>query len=108
MGLLLASTKQIPRGAQSVLWPSTSSPPAHASKPREPKAVVDGPLSVAAAGGDKTQIGLVHNWFWFEPKRSCCTPPYLTWLCAKLNHMWGNEVVVRYLQTGVLDWNPSW
>jgi hypothetical protein len=54
-------------------------------------------------------VGLVHNWFTYEAKPvCCCTPPYLTWLCGKLNHMWGNGVVLRYLQTGVFDWNPSW
>lgn len=53
-------------------------------------------------------MGLVHNWFWFEPKQSCCTPFYITWLCGKLNALWGNEVTVRYLQTGEFDWKPFW
>ncbi|KAL4538341.1 hypothetical protein Ndes2437B_g01352 [Nannochloris sp. 'desiccata'] len=59
-------------------------------------------------GGDQTSIGLVHNWFWFEPKQACCTPPYVRWVASILNKMWGNEVVMKYLKTGVYDYNPLW
>lgn len=60
----------------------------------------------ALPGGKDTSVGLVHNWFWFEPKRACCTPPYVRWVAALLNRMWGNETVMGYLKTGVFDYNP--
>lgn len=105
------------------------------------------------------------NYFWFEPKRSRWTPPYLPWIrrahcclrcaawrggrwssqpaplrpslqlpqalrtsarCAAdsqpshlppllptpnrrsrlLTRVWGNDVLVRYLQTGEFEWDP--
>jgi hypothetical protein len=52
------------------------------------------------------QVGLVHNWFWFEPKASSCVPFYTSWLCSKLTALWGNEATMQYLQTGVFDWKP--
>ena len=60
----------------------------------------------ALPGGKEASIGLVHNWFWFEPKKSCCTPFYVNWVANVLNRMWGNEVVMNYLKTGVFDYNP--
>jgi len=57
-------------------------------------------------GGADASIGIVHNWFWFEPKRACCTPPYVTWIANTLNKMWGNQVLLQYLKTGVYDYNP--
>ena len=62
----------------------------------------------ALPGGQNTSIGLVHNWFWFEPKKSCFTPPYVPFVASLLNRMWGNEVVMTYLKTGVYDYNPLW
>lgn len=57
-------------------------------------------------GGKESSIGLVHNWFSFEPKQSCCTPPYVTWIANTLNRMWGNDIVLQYLKTGEFDYNP--
>ena len=45
--------------------------------------------------------------FWFEPKRTtCCMPFYVPMLCGWLNRMWGNDVFMRYMQTGEFDWRP--
>jgi len=60
----------------------------------------------AQPGGHKASVGIVHNWFWFEPADSCCTPFYVTLLVNLLNRMWGNDVLIKYLQTGEFDYNP--
>ena len=62
----------------------------------------------AMPGGDEASIGLVHNYFWFEPKKSCCTPLYVRFVASVLNKMWGNELILNYLKTGVYDYNPLW
>jgi len=53
-------------------------------------------------------VGIVHNWFTFEPANSCCVPPYVTFMANLLNRMWGNEILVRFLKTGEFDYNPLW
>ena len=62
----------------------------------------------ALPGGQDASIGIVHNWFWFEPAKSCCVPPYVTFLVNFLNKMWGNELLMKYLSTGEFDFNPLW
>lgn len=62
----------------------------------------------AMPGGTAASIGLVHNWFWFEPQKSCCTPAYVPFIAGILNRMWGNDVVLNYLKTGIFDYNPFW
>ncbi|KAI8104603.1 hypothetical protein M9434_003157 [Picochlorum sp. BPE23] len=63
-------------------------------------------------GASSSSIGIVHNWFWFEPVKpgSCCwfTPPYVTCMANLLNRMWGNDILIRYLNTGEFDYNPLW
>jgi beta-glucosidase/6-phospho-beta-glucosidase/beta-galactosidase len=62
--------------------------------------------------GEYTIIGLVHNWFTFEPKKSgitngiVFTPFYLKWLCAWLNSLWGNDVILEYLRSGKFAYHP--
>lgn len=57
-------------------------------------------------GGTEASIGIVHNWFRFEPAKSCCVPPYVYWIASFLNKLWGNDILLNYLRTGVFDWNP--
>lgn len=59
-------------------------------------------------GGKAALVGLVHNWCWFEPQESCCTPPYMPIIAGVLNRIWANESVMSYLKTGVFDYNPLW
>ena len=117
----------------------------------------------APAGGESAQVGIVWNYFWFEPKRSkWCTPFYLPWVrrvgglgvlwawclpaclhctscglerrksrhrraaasgctpwvppapllapplpCSRvLNRLWGNDMFMTYMETGVFEWDP--
>ncbi len=62
----------------------------------------------ALPGGSQSSIGIVHNWFWFEPAKSCCTPPYVTFMANLLNRMWGNDIIIRYLKTGEYVYDPFW
>lgn len=62
----------------------------------------------ALPGGKVASIGLVHNWCWFEPNESCCTPFYMPIIANVLNKIWGNDVVMNYLKTGIFDYNPLW
>lgn len=57
-------------------------------------------------GGSDASIGIVHNWFWFEPAKACCVPFYVHWIAGFLNRLWGNDVVLKYLETGIFDWKP--
>lgn len=53
------------------------------------------------------QVGIVWNYFWFEPKRSSWwTPFYLPWISRLLTRVWGNDIFIQYLRTGEFDWNP--
>ncbi|EFN55966.1 hypothetical protein CHLNCDRAFT_145286 [Chlorella variabilis] len=60
----------------------------------------------AMPGGKEAQIGIVWNYFWFEPKRSSWTPFYVPWVSRLLTRMWGNDMFMQYMQTGEFDWNP--
>lgn len=62
----------------------------------------------ALPGGSQSSIGIVHNWFWFEPAKSCCTPPYVHFMANLLNRMWGNDIIIRYLKTGEFVYDPFW
>lgn len=62
----------------------------------------------ALPGASSSSIGLVHNWFHFEPVKSCCTPPYVTFVTNLLNKIWGNDIIIRYLSTGEFEYNPFW
>lgn len=62
----------------------------------------------ALPGGSESSIGIVHNWFWFEPAASCCTLPHVTFLANLLNRMWGNDIIIRYLKTGEFRYDPFW
>jgi hypothetical protein len=78
-------------------------------QPRRPATQAVPSLPAAPpAGGAAAKVGIVHSWFWFEAAAACCTPFYVTWICNTLNSVWSNEAVVRYLQTGVFDWKPTW
>ncbi|PSC70754.1 glycoside hydrolase [Micractinium conductrix] len=58
-------------------------------------------------GGESAQVGIVWNYFWFEPKRSkWCTPFYLPWVSRVLNRLWGNDMFMTYMETGVFEWDP--
>ncbi len=55
-------------------------------------------------------MGIVHNYMRYEQYKS----PYAwaalwargsVWLA---DHIWGNEVVLKYLLTGYFDWYPFW
>jgi len=59
-------------------------------------------------GGRRSSVGIVHNWFTFEPAKSCCVPPYVTFMVRLLNKMWGNDILIQYLETGEFDYNPLW
>jgi hypothetical protein len=48
----------------------------------------------------------VWNYFWFEPKTSSWTPPYVAWLSRFLTRLWGNDMFMHYMMTGDYDWNP--
>lgn len=94
---------------------NTADPELHAppeihglSTPPHKQLTLHVPPSVHPPGGEKALVGLVHNWFPFEPKQSCCTPFYVTWMCNKLNYLWGSTITLRYLQTGIFEWKPSW
>lgn len=56
--------------------------------------------------GGTAIIGLVHNWFKFEPQRAWYTPFYVKWLSAFLNNLWGNERVATYLKSGKYEYAP--
>jgi hypothetical protein len=43
-----------------------------------------------------------------EPKPGCCVPCYTAAIAAFTNKHWGNETVLRYLQTGSFRWEPLW
>ena len=78
-------------------------------QPRRPATQAAPSLPAAPpAGGAAAKVGIVHSWFWFEAAAAFCTPFYVTWICNTLNSVWSNEAVVRYLQTGVFDWKPTW
>ena len=58
-------------------------------------------------------VGIVHNWFTFEPAQNCCgflpyVPPYVTFMADLLNRMWGNDILIRFLKTGEFDYDPLW
>ncbi|KAL4422104.1 hypothetical protein ABPG77_003389, partial [Micractinium sp. CCAP 211/92] len=58
-------------------------------------------------GGSKAQVGIVWNYFWFEPKRyRWFTPFYLPWISRLLNRMWGTDVLLHYMKTGEFEWDP--
>lgn len=60
----------------------------------------------AMPGGQESQVGIVWNYFWFEPKTSSWTPPYVAWLSRFLTRLWGNDMFMHYMMTGDYDWNP--
>lgn len=61
----------------------------------------------AMPGGKDAQIGIVWNYFWFEPKRyKYVTPFYLPFVSRLLNRLWGNDLFMNFLRTGEFDWNP--
>lgn len=51
-------------------------------------------------------MGIVWNYFTFVPKTTGFAPFYCKWVATLLNRLWGNDVFMRYLQTGEFDWNP--
>lgn len=58
-------------------------------------------------GGAAAQVGIVWNYFWFEPKRyRWLTPCYLPWISRLLNRLWGNDVFLHYMKTGEFEWDP--
>lgn len=58
--------------------------------------------------GSKTaQIGIVHNFFWFEPRRGDWLRPwYVQSLCSVLNDLWANRLVLDFLLSGSFSSKP--
>ncbi|CAK0742117.1 hypothetical protein CVIRNUC_001373 [Coccomyxa viridis] len=65
-------------------------------------------LMKSLPGGDKAQIGIVHNYMPFEARRG--RYGFFVWwtrVLAKLcNVCWGNDILLDYLGTGQLNWQP--
>jgi beta-glucosidase/6-phospho-beta-glucosidase/beta-galactosidase len=62
-----------------------------------------------APGGAAASVGLVHNWFSFEAAPLACLgapPPWTAAAAALLNRAWSNAAVLRYLRTGVFEYDP--
>eukprot|EP00884_Botryococcus_braunii_P004590 jgi/Botrbrau1/14131/Bobra.182_3s0072.1 len=59
-------------------------------------------------GGQDTRIGIVHNWMRYEQYESKWArwAPWTAGLVWLADHVWGNEVVLKYLMTGYFDWYP--
>lgn len=59
-------------------------------------------------GGETAQVGIVHNYMPFEARVGKWW--LLIWwnraLAALCNHTWGNDVILDFLGTGVLNWRP--
>ncbi|BDA42798.1 6-phospho-beta-galactosidase [Coccomyxa sp. Obi] len=59
-------------------------------------------------GGETAQVGIVHNYMPFEARAGKWW--LLIWwnraLAALCNHTWGNDTILDFLGTGVLNWRP--
>ncbi|KAK9824973.1 hypothetical protein WJX81_001475 [Elliptochloris bilobata] len=59
-------------------------------------------------GGERAQVGIVHNWMPYEAKRSRAGR-FVWWpsvLMRLADRCWGNREILDFLRTGVLDWRP--
>ena len=62
----------------------------------------------AIAGGEKAQIGIVHNYMPFEARKGRYGL-FVWWtrvLAKVCNVCWGNDIILDYLGTGQLIWAP--
>ncbi len=60
------------------------------------------------AGGEKAQIGIVHNYMPFEARKGRYGL-FIWWtrvLASVCNVCWGNDIILDYLGTGQLNWAP--
>ena len=60
------------------------------------------------AGGEKAQIGIVHNNMPFEARKGRYGL-FIWWtrvLASVCNVCWGNDIILDYLGTGQLNWAP--
>ena len=60
------------------------------------------------AGGDKAQIGIVHNYMPFEARKGRWGL-FVWWtrvLAKMCNVCWGNDIILDYLGIGCLNWQP--
>ena len=60
------------------------------------------------AGGEKAQIGIVHNYMPFEARKGRYGL-FVWWtrvLAGVCNVCWGNDIILDYLGTGQLNWAP--
>lgn len=60
------------------------------------------------AGGEKAQIGIVHNLMPFEARKGRYGL-FVWWtrvLAKVCNVCWGNDIILDYLGTGQLNWAP--
>lgn len=58
-------------------------------------------------GSKAAQIGIVHNFFWFEPRRGDWLRPwYVQSLCSVLNDLWANRLVLDFLSSGSFSSKP--
>lgn len=63
----------------------------------------------ALSGEDAPEIGIVHNFFWFEERKGGWFRPWYTKkLCNYLNDLWGNDLVLEFLKTGKFCSKPFW
>lgn len=63
---------------------------------------------LANEGGEEAQVGIVHNYMPFEARKG--KHWLLVWwtrVLAKIcNVCWGNDIILDYLGTGQLNWQP--
>jgi len=63
----------------------------------------------AMPGGAEAQIGIVHNYMWFESKGRSPIYAFTRYLSRRLNHWYGNQLVLDFFTTGTFKWeHPLW
>ena len=67
--------------------------------------VMEWAVRCPCSGGEKAQVGLVHNWLRYEPlsKRGYCSF-YINPLCSWMDEIWANRIMIEYFTTGQFTW----
>mmetsp|Transcript_10072 Transcript_10072/g.28907 ORF Transcript_10072/g.28907 Transcript_10072/m.28907 type:complete len:528 (+) Transcript_10072:287-1870(+) len=61
----------------------------------------------ALPGGCDAQIGIVHNYMWFEPKGKGLLYAFTRYLCTRVNHWYGNDLFIEFFKTGRFKWEKA-
>jgi len=61
----------------------------------------------ALPGGQEAQVGIVHNYMWFEPSGKGISHCISRYLSRRLSHWYGNDVFMEFFSTGRFKWEKA-